>query len=92
MVLDVFHLANQGQVEACAKAVLEEERRSTAVEPSLGKDGDTVAEEVSLIHVVGRHDDCSACEKVIGVVTRQALGRTHSNLQVTWSPELEVNK
>lgn len=90
MALDVFHLANQGQVEACAKAVLEEEWGSGAVEPSLGNDGNAIAEEVSLIHVVSGHDDGSACEEEVGVVTRQALERMYSNLQVMWSQNLEL--
>lgn len=84
MALDAFHLANQGQVKACAEAVLEEEWRSRAVEPSLGNDGDAITKEISLIHVVSGHDDGSACEEEVGVVPRQAL--------VMWSPELGVNE
>lgn len=61
LALDVLHLANQGQVEACAEAVLQEERGAWAVKPSLGDDGDAVPQEVCLVHVVGRHDDGSAC-------------------------------
>lgn len=92
LALDAFHLANQGQVEACAKAVLEEQWCSRAVEPSLGNDGDSIAKEISLIHVVSGHDDGSACEGEVRDVPRQALERLHSNLWVMWLPELGVNE
>lgn len=61
VALNIFHFSNQGQVEAGAKAVLQEERGARAVEPSLGDDGNAVPEQVSLIHVVSGHDDGSAC-------------------------------
>lgn len=72
LALDVFHLSNQGQVEACAKAVLEEEWSPRAVEPSLGDNGDAVSKEVCLVHVVCGHDDGSAYEGEVRLVTRQA--------------------
>lgn len=71
VALDGLRLAHQGQVEAGAKAALEEERGAGAVEPPLGKDGDSIPEEVGLVHVVSGHDDGSACRGSGQGVTRQ---------------------
>ena len=48
----VLHAAHESEVEAQAKAVLEEERGAAAVELSFGNDGDSVTEQISLVHVV----------------------------------------
>lgn len=73
--LDAFHLAHQRQVEAFAKAVLQEERGARAVEPPLGNDGDAVPQEVGLVHVVSGHDDGSACKGRGRGLTRQLGAR-----------------
>ena len=57
-LLQVLHASDQCEVEAHAKAVLEEEGGATAVELALGDDGDPVAQQVSLVHVVGGQDNC----------------------------------
>lgn len=77
LALDAFHLAHQGQVEARAKAALQEERGAHAVEPPLGNDGDAVPQEVGLIHVVSGHDDGSACKGRVRGITRQATAGLH---------------
>lgn len=75
LALDAFHLAHQGQVEAGAEAVLQEERGARAVEPPPGNDGDAVPQEVGLVHVVSGHDDGSACKGRGRGITRQAGAR-----------------
>lgn len=57
----ILHPAHERQVEADPEAVLEEERRSAAVQLPFGDDGDAVAEEVSLIHVMGGENHRPAC-------------------------------
>lgn len=58
---EVLHPADERQVEAHPEAVLEEKRRPAAVQPPFGDDGDAVAQEVSLVHVMGGEDDGPTC-------------------------------
>lgn len=62
-LLEVFHAADQREVEADSEAVLEEERGAAAVQLTLGDDGDAVAQQVSLVHVVGGEDHRPACSE-----------------------------
>lgn len=64
LLLDVLHPTHQRQIEANAKAVLEEERGSAAVQLALGDDGDAVAQQVSLVHVVSGQDHSPSCSTV----------------------------
>lgn len=57
----VLHPADECQVEADPETVLEEKRRSTAVQLPFGDDGDAVAQEVGFIHVMSGENDCPAC-------------------------------
>lgn len=57
----VSYAAHQRQIEAHPEAVLEEQGGSTAVELSFRDDGDAIAEQVRLVHVMGGQDDCPAC-------------------------------
>lgn len=57
----ILHPADKCQVEADPEAVLEEERRSAAVQLPFGDDGDAVAQEVGLIHVMSGENHCPAC-------------------------------
>lgn len=59
----VFHTPHNGEVEAGAKAVLEEDGGTAAVEAALRDDGHPVAQQVSLVHVVGGHDHRSPCKR-----------------------------
>lgn len=93
--LDAFHLAHQGQVEARAKAVLQEERGARAAEPPLGNDGDAVPKEVGLVHVVSGHDDGSACKGGAGVTGQAKLGLAREGDQQLlhyMGPKLRLNK
>ena len=50
-------LLHEGQLVACAKAILQEERAAKALECTLAHDADTVTEHVSLVHVMSGQDD-----------------------------------
>lgn len=56
-------LLDQGQVIACSQLVLQEERRANAAELAMRNDGNPVAQNVCLIHVVCRENDSAACKK-----------------------------
>lgn len=56
----ILHAPHQSQIETHAKAVLEEERGAAAVQLPFGDDGDAVAQQVGLIHVVGGQDHRAA--------------------------------
>lgn len=60
-LLDVLHSTHQRQIEADAEAALEEERGTAAVQLTLGDDGDAVAQQVSLVHVVSGQDHSAPC-------------------------------
>lgn len=51
---------DQGQVVARPQLGLQEERRSDAAQLAVGNDGDAVAEDVRLVHVVRRQQDGAA--------------------------------
>lgn len=57
----MFHLSYKGKIEASTKTVLEEDWGPAAVKASLRDDSHPVTQQVSLIHVVGGHDDCAPC-------------------------------
>lgn len=50
-------LSDQGEVVAAAVTFLQEERRATAANLALGDDGNAVAQDVRLVHVVRGQDD-----------------------------------
>lgn len=54
---------DQGEVVARAKALFEEERGAAAAQLAVGDDGDTVAQDVRLIHVVRGQNDGAACRE-----------------------------
>lgn len=56
----VLHAPHQSQIETHAETVLEEERGPAAVQLSFGDDGDAVAQQVGLVHVVGGQDHRAA--------------------------------
>lgn len=56
----VFYAANQSEIETHAKAVFEEKRGAAAVQLPLGDDGDAVAQQVGLVHVMGGQKDGAA--------------------------------
>lgn len=56
----VLHPANQSEVKACPKAVLKEDGWAAAVKATLRDDGHSVTQQVSLVHVVGGHDNCAS--------------------------------
>lgn len=60
----VLHAAYQCQIETHSETVLEEQGGSATVELSFGDDGDAVAEQVSLVHVMGGQNHCTACTGV----------------------------
>lgn len=64
LLLEILHAAHQRQVEPNPKAVLEEKRRTAAVQLTLGDDGDAVAQQVSLVHVVSAQDHSPSCDRV----------------------------
>lgn len=51
---------DQGQVVACSQLGLQEERGAYAAQLAVGNDGDTVTQDVGLIHVMGGQDDGAA--------------------------------
>lgn len=50
--LQILHAAYKRQIETDSKTVLEEEWGSATVQLSFGDDGNTVTQQVSLIHVM----------------------------------------
>lgn len=54
---------DQGEVVALAKILFEEERGAAAAQLAVGDDGDAVAQDVRLIHVVRGQDDGAACRE-----------------------------
>lgn len=54
---------DQGEVVAPAKTLLEEERGAAAAQLPVGDDGDAVAQDVRLVHVVRGQDDGAACRE-----------------------------
>lgn len=52
----LFHC---GEVVARTQTCLQKERRTTATQFPLRDDGDSVAQEISLIHIVCRQNDCT---------------------------------
>lgn len=58
------HPTDECQVEADSETVLEEKRRSAAVQLPFGDDGDAVAQKVSFIHVMSGENHCSTCTRV----------------------------
>lgn len=54
---------DQGEVVALAKRLFEEERGAAAAQLAVGDDGDAVAQDVRLIHVVRGQDDGAACRE-----------------------------
>lgn len=64
LLLEIFHAAYECQIETSSKAVLEEEGGSAAVQLSFGDDGDAVAQQVGLVHVMRGQDHRPACAKV----------------------------
>lgn len=50
-------VSEQSQVVAAAERLLQEERGAAAAQFSLGNDGDAVAQDVGLVHVVCGQDD-----------------------------------
>lgn len=75
----VPHLTDERQVEADAETVLEEKRRSAAVQLPFGDDGDAVAQEVGFIHVMSGEDHCPACTRV-----QKTLRRQHTYVFLWW--------
>lgn len=57
--------ANKCQIETHTEAVLEEERGSATVELSFGDDGDAVAQQIRLVHVVSGQNHCTTCMNVL---------------------------
>lgn len=55
---------DQGQVVARSQLGLQEERGSNAAQLAVGNDGDAVAEDVGLVHVVRRQQDGAAWQGV----------------------------
>lgn len=79
LLLDVLHPTHQRQIEADPKAVLEEERRSAAVQLTLGDDGDAVAQQVGLVHVVRGQDHSPSCN-AIKFTFKNTILRKNNNL------------
>lgn len=65
-------LPDQGEVVAPAKALLQEERGAAAAQLAVGDDGDAVAQDVRLIHVVRGQNDGAACREA-----ETELSRSH---------------
>lgn len=63
-LLEILHPAYKCQIEADSETVLEEEGGSAAVELSFGDDGDAVAQQVGLVHVMSGQNHCPACTRV----------------------------
>ena len=57
----MFHPSYKSEVEASTKTVLEEDGGPAAVEASLRDDCHPVAQQVGLVHVMGRHYHCAPC-------------------------------
>lgn len=53
-------LFDQCQLVSVSIGAPEEQRRAAALEFSVGDDGDAISQKVSLIHVVGGQQNCSA--------------------------------
>lgn len=54
---------DQGEVVAPAKVLFEEERGAAAAQLAVGDDGNAVAQDVRLIHVVRGQNDGAACRE-----------------------------
>lgn len=60
-LLQILHPAHKRQIEADSEAVLEEEGGPAAVQLSFGDDGDAVAQQVGLVHVMSGQNHGPAC-------------------------------
>jgi len=75
-----LRVLNHGQFVASAEAVLEEEGRTKAHELTLGHDSDSVAEHVSLVHVMRGQDNNSISTVVLEHVPQtSARAQVHSS-------------
>ncbi len=64
LLLEILDATHECQIETDAKAVLEEEGGSAAVQLSFGDDGDAVAQQVGLVHVMSGQNHSPAWERV----------------------------
>ena len=60
---DIPHPAHKRQIETDPETVLEEEGGSAAVQLPFGDDGDAVAQQVGLVHVMSGQNHRPACKK-----------------------------
>lgn len=57
----MFYSSDKSQIKTSTKAVLEEDGGTAAVQTSLRDDSHPVAQQICLIHVMGRHNDRAPC-------------------------------
>lgn len=60
----ILHAAYKCQIETHSKTVFEKEGGTATVELSFGDDGNAVAQQVGLVHVVSGQNHCTACTRV----------------------------
>lgn len=73
----VPHPTDECQVEAGPETVLEEKRRSAAVQLPFGDDGDAIAQKVGFIHVMSGENHCPTCTRVQKTLRRDRKHTFH---------------